>query len=113
MTIGKLSIDEAKKMIGTEFTYVYEDGDTILAYVKAFDPEIGLTCYTLETETAEGWVSDNVEIDPDGTWCVMGYRVGVHELSDMLTELAHIKNFGRSIPLSARAYGVFNGCGFL
>ena len=47
--------EEAKEMQGVEFTYFYSDGDSINAYVKRYDPKIGLTCYTLETETRMGW----------------------------------------------------------
>jgi hypothetical protein len=63
----------AKAMVGTEFDYIYPDGDRIRAYVKKFDPEIGLTCMTLDTETArDGYRHD--EVEEDGTWCVLGYR---------------------------------------
>jgi hypothetical protein len=50
-----ISTEEAIKMQGVEFTYIFEDGDSIPAYVKKFDPETGkLTCYSLEAETEEG-----------------------------------------------------------
>jgi len=53
-----MNIQEAKAMEGTEFTFIFEDGDTIQAYVKKFDPEIGMSCYTLETETVMGYQPD-------------------------------------------------------
>jgi len=61
--------EEAKKMEGTEFIYVYEDGDTIQAFVKKYDPKIGLTCLTLETESRMGHRGQKQEAD--GTWCVV------------------------------------------
>ena len=65
--------EEAKAMVGTEFDYVYSDGDRVRAYVKKFDPEVGLTCMTLDTETArDGYRHSDSE--EDGTWCVMGYK---------------------------------------
>jgi hypothetical protein len=67
----KEMIDFIKANVGTEFTYVYRsDGDTVRAYVKVFDPEIGLTCYTLDPWTRDGYRSHNAE--DDGTWCVVG-----------------------------------------
>jgi len=59
---------DLKSLEGTEFTYIFEDGDTIRAYVKKADPEIGVTCMTLETETAKGWKPDDLE--EDGTFAL-------------------------------------------
>lgn len=74
-----MTIEEAKKMVGTEFTYIYSDGDSVRAYVKAFDPEIGLTCVTLDTVTARGSAPASADdpnndgwaahLEKDGTWC--------------------------------------------
>ena len=50
-----MKIEEAKAMQGTEFIYVYADGDEIPAFVKKFDPEVGLTCMSLEAETRDGY----------------------------------------------------------
>ena len=65
-----MKIDEIKEVEGTEFIYEYEDGDTILAFVKKFNAKIGLTCMTLMTETVrDRWKGQRLE--EDGTWCIM------------------------------------------
>jgi len=70
-----MEIEEAKKMEGTEFTYIFEDGDTIQAYVKKFDQKVGLTCLSLTTQTKDGWKPNDKEfIEADGTFCVIGAR---------------------------------------
>lgn len=67
--------EEIKAMRGTEFTYVFDDGDTIRAFVKEYDPEVGLTLSSLEAETVNGWIPDPdvVDIEEDGTFCVGSY----------------------------------------
>lgn len=107
----KMTIEEAKKMVGTEFTYEYEDGDTIRAYIKKFDPEIGLTCLTLDTETErDGWMPEDKDImEEDGTWCVVGVDFDVHTLVEAIEDLLEIKNIGK---LKSRGGSFFNGCAF-
>lgn len=68
-----LTIEEAKKMEGTEFIYQFEDGDTIRAFVKKFDAEKGLTCMSLETKTERGYIPPFGQ-EEDGTFCVIGYK---------------------------------------
>lgn len=106
----KVSVEEAKKMVGTEFTYVYEDGDEIKAYIKAFDPEIGLTCYTLETETRDGWY--DLGADEDGTWCVIGcdFDCDQHIIDAYEQYLPSIKDSGKCF--ADDAPWPFNGCAF-
>ena len=86
-----ITIEEAKSLVGTEYIHVYGDGDEILAYVKAFDPEIGLTCYTLETETRRDQYSDE-EADEDGTWCIYGASVTVFGLESILADLEEMSS---------------------
>ena len=64
-----MKVEEARKMEGTEYIYYYSDGDSIPAYVKKFDPKVGLTCYTLEAKTKRGWRTADMftEIERDGT----------------------------------------------
>ena len=88
-----LTVEEAMKMVGTEFDYIYEDGDTVRSYVKKFDPEIGLTCLTLETESLRGWKGLNKE--PDGTWCIMAHDFKFHSLKGALRDLSEISKTGR------------------
>jgi hypothetical protein len=84
--------EEAKAMVGTEFVYKYKDGDSIRAYVKKFDPEVGLTCMTLDTETARDGYREN-DTEEDGTWCVMGYKFP-KRLQPALVALQIIKDTG-------------------
>lgn len=95
--------EEAKEMIGTEFVYVFEDGDTIPAYVKMFDPEIGFTCLSLETQTAEGWKpeKDDPGLEEDGTFCVIGYDSDnySHVMETALKCLTEIKETGKRVKL--------------
>ena len=89
----KITIEEAKKMLGTEFTFIYKDGDEVQAYVKMFDENIGLTCITLTTKTRDKWKpsKDNQIIEDDGTWCVIGYHFEDHQLIEALKILTEIK----------------------
>ena len=86
----------AKAMVGTEFVYKYKDGDTVPAYVKKFDPEVGLTCMTLATESAQGYKGRRPE--PDGTWCVVAFDFRVwdrqQKLGEALALLTAIKKTG-------------------
>ena len=106
-----MNIEEAKKMEGTEFTYIYEDSDTIPAYVKKFDPEIGLTCFTLATETAQGWKPAD-KIEEDGTWCVIGVNVATHGIKRAFSWLEEIRDTGCAISEGVNGFGDFLGCAF-
>jgi hypothetical protein len=80
--------EDAKKMEGTEFIYQYHDGDTVRAFIKKFDPEVGLTCMTLETESEYGWrPGHGTHVEDDGTWCVVGYKFKLHKIKDALAVL--------------------------
>lgn len=90
-----MDIEEAKKMVGTEFIYLYIDGDSILAYVKKFDPEIGLTCMTLETKTRrDGRKPDEAQLEKDDTWCVIAhnFKIDPGSLEEALENLEEIKS---------------------
>ena len=93
-------------MVGTEFTYVYPNGDSIQAYVKKFDPEIGLTCMSLETESA--WGHKCAKTEDDGTWCVIGmsFKRGPFVLKRALAYLDQIAKTGGYMPS-----GTLRGCG--
>jgi len=95
-----MDIEEAKAMEGVEFIYEYSDGDTVPAFVKKFDPEVGLSCLSLATETTrDGWTAD--EVEEDGTWCVIGVQLKFseyhsnHTMATALAVLAVIKEMGR------------------
>jgi len=113
-----MDIKEAKSMLGTEFTYIYDDGDTIKAYVKAFDPKIGLSCFTLKTKTRDGYKEENSNLEEDGTWCVIGVDLidgtgPAHTLQSALKWLKEIRDTGKA---DTREYdspfGLFIGCAF-
>ncbi len=89
-----LTVEEAIKMQGVEFTYVFEDGDEIQAYVKKFDPEIGLTCMSLEAETRDGWEEQNENRkEEDGTFCVVSIKIdNYYDLTKALHFLTKIRD---------------------
>lgn len=68
-----LTIEEAKALVGTEFTYFMQEGVSVPAFVKKFDPEIGFTCISLDTEFSNGWkpAKYQTSIEEDGTFCVV------------------------------------------
>ena len=107
-----LTVEEAQQMEGTEFTHIFEDGDTVPAYVKKFDAETGqLTCYSLEPKTRDGWVPrKNKDTMPDGTFCV----VGSDDLDRSLSRLSTIAATGTLTLSAASAIGAgnFAGCSF-
>lgn len=98
-----MTIEEAKKMLGTEFTHIFEEGDSIQGYVKAFDPEIGFTCYSLGFITKEGY-----DMEPDATEeeeegggvCLVGYNFKKNpgDISEALSDLYDIKMTGELNP---------------
>jgi hypothetical protein len=94
-----IAIEEAKKMVGTEFEYIFTDGDSIRAYVKKFDPEIGLTCLSLDTVTENGWKDPNPE--EDGTMCVIAFdfKNPHHEFSEALSKLEEIRDTGKYLAI--------------
>ena len=96
-----MDIEEAKKMEGTEFIYEFPCGDTIPAYVKKFDPKIGLTCLSLTSETEEGYQpnSSDPALEEDGTFCLIGVnlRNGYHKLQACFNRLKEIKETGRYV----------------
>ena len=93
-----MNLKEAKEMEGTEFTYVFEDGDEIRAYVKKFDPEIGLTCMSLETKTRDGWgprLASHREADD--TFCVTAVDCRRMKKEVALRILQEIRDTGKHL----------------
>lgn len=108
-----ININEALEMIGTEFVYVFNDGDEIEAYVKKFDPEVGLTCVSLVRETKYGF-DDWMVIEEDGMVCVVGIRIeDSGDLSDALKVLAEIKQTGRYKKNSSWLFYTPPSCSFI
>lgn len=109
-----MTIEEAKKMVGTEFIYKYSSAeDTVRAYIKKFDPIVGLTAITLDTKTEiGGWKpTDPFIMEEDGTWCVIGVDIAVHGLQCALDYLSEIKATGMYVTKRSNG-GVFLGCAF-
>jgi len=107
--------EEIKAMVGTEFTYVFEDGDTVRAYIKAFDPKIGLTCFTLESKSRDGYSPTLWRTDlcaEDGTFCVMAVDLEFADLSAVIDRVAEIKATGRYQANIPQCKGYFFGCAF-
>jgi len=99
-----MTIEDARKMVGTEFYYICPPAGKVKAYVKAFDPKIGLTCVTLETATSEGrrpkrW---EAKVEEDGTWCVAAFdfQLSPSSLYRALADLAEIAETGALDPVS-------------
>jgi hypothetical protein len=115
-----MDINEAKGMLGTEFIYVFPDGDEIPAYVRAFDPEIGLTCWSLDSVTKMGWENwdeNPSRVDPDGTYCLLALNIrdyswlADHSLDKALKHLKEIKETGRYVCVNDDSGGTPN-CSF-
>jgi len=94
-----MDIEEAKKMEGAEFTYKFEDGDTIRAYVKKFDPDKGLSCWSFSLKTDGGQIIEtlNEDEEKEGACCLIGFDFTVYDedLPRALDLLEEVKNTGR------------------
>lgn len=112
----KMTIEEAKAMVGTEFIYQFEDGDIIRGYVKKFDPEIGMTCMSLDTETRDWYKPSSGYsgyVEPDGTWCLMGFNLRQNaSIEEILEALYEIKTTGRGVIPKEVVTGAVN-CAFM
>jgi hypothetical protein len=108
-----MDIEEAKKMEGTEFTYEFEDGDTIRAYVKKFDPDRGLSCWSFSLETDGGQIIEilNEDEDKEGACCLIGFDFTVYaeDLPAALDLLEGVKNTGRFTASGEKGL-FFTGC---
>lgn len=110
----QVTIDEAIAMRGTEFIFMFNDGDTIKAYVKAFDPNVGLSCFTLEDETAAGHEMPPEE-NEDGR-CVIGFnfKENPETLDAALRDLFAIRERGEFRPEDRNGFTGWGGanCSF-
>ena len=104
--------NDLKKLEGTEFIYHFEDGDTIKAYVKKVDLEIGITGMSLETETSMGWKPSKL-VEEDGTFCVFAFNfkdtsLKVEEACRRLENLLETREYHED----PAPFGIFQGCAF-
>lgn len=93
-----MTLEEMKAMVGTEFIYVYTDGDEIPGIVAAIDPEIGFTCLgTSEGTTTRDGYDFSDKIDENNNHCLIGlpadYIGGFMEY--VSSRLEEIKKTGR------------------
>lgn len=107
-----LSTKEALAMQGTEFEYEFGDGDTIRCYVKKFDPNKGLSCWSLGLATKRGFVFEPETKDEEAeeAVCIIGIDfVEYYERLNLAYEILNeIKHTGRRIRVARP--GVFAGC---
>lgn len=116
--MSEMTIEEAKKMQGTEFLYVFPwDGDSVPAFVKKFDEKVGLTCMSLRDVTAYGHKLEPLEAD--GTCCLIAYNFrdpdnqSFGQISDALEALRMIRDNGQYICGSVGCSGLGNpSCAF-
>jgi len=92
----KVTVKEAKAMLGTEFDYRFSCGDTIRAFVKAFDPKVGFSCFTIEGTTKNGY--ELHEENAEGE-CVIGIKIkNKDDLNEALDRLTEIRDDGVTGP---------------
>lgn len=108
-----LSVDEAVKMQGEEFLYIFKDRkDTINAYVKKFDPKKGFSCWSFGLITDKGYKFDpkNKDEAAEGAFCVIGIDLEdePEKLYLALEILEEIKLTGKR--QSKPRHGSFFGC---
>lgn len=111
--------EEIKAMVGTEFTYVFSDGETVPAFVAAADSKIGLTCKALEQVADRGfciWDDASKRSDPSGydnVVCInLSYKNNkLHTLEHMIDRLTKIKRDGKWLS-TRHMLGFMASCGF-
>lgn len=102
---------EFKAMEGTEFIYVFEDGDTMPAYIKKVDMEEGkATCwsFSLTTEKGHTFKPLNSDEEAEGACCLLVCK----DLTDVNRYLTEIAETGRYVKTITHAFGGFSGCVF-
>jgi hypothetical protein len=89
-----MQIEEIKAMLGTEFMYQDGDGYSIKAYIKAFDPEIGFSMYSLGNKLTNGDIIPGVSEEEGACVCAYnlkepkGRNVRLKIISAICTEIA-------------------------
>ena len=107
-----MTIEEAKAMSGTEYTHVFDSGDTVQAYVKIFDPARGLSCWSLSNTTDRGHVLEykSKEESKEEAVCLTGIDLvrDPERINQALTALKEIRDTGKRVIHSKG--GIFTGC---
>jgi len=104
-----MSPEEIMSFQGTEFTYVFSDGDTMPAYIKKIDLDKNLmSCWSFSLTTDQGYefkpINDEEEIE--GACCV----VSPNTLNRIIKTITEIKSTGKLLFKSHPKF--FTGCQF-
>jgi len=104
-----MTIEEIISFQGHEFTYVFEDEDTMSAYIKKIDLDKKIMTYwsfSLVTDNGYEFYPLNDEEETEGA-CCLGYEDNLAGIIKILTE---IKTTGKYLPIQTN--GSFEGCPF-
>jgi len=105
-----MTAEEIMSFQGHEFTYVFEDEDTMTAYIKKIDLEEELLTYwsfSLVTDNRHKFTPLNEEEKTEGA-CCLGKEESLVDIIKILTE---IKTTGKYFP-EQTGPGSFAGCPF-
>lgn len=113
---SRMTEQEALAMRGTEFTFVFSDGDTMRAYVKQVDFKRGLSCWSFSNSTDRDKYkfpfSTEEEVKEQAV-CLIGVDITKnterHNLQSMLDVLEEIRDTGRR-QSTYNLLGSFTGC---
>jgi len=107
-----LTVEEAIKMQGTEFIYEFLNGDTMPAYIKKFDPKVGLSCWSFGFVTKQGHKFEPISAEEkaEGAVCLIGVNCKGDDLAlnRALKYLSEIQRYGSYIK-ERHTYN-FQGC---
>jgi len=104
-----MTAKEIMSFQGHEFTYVFEDDDTMTAYIKKIDLEEELLTFwsfSLVTDNGCEFYPLGDEEETEGA-CCLGYEDNLAGIIKILTE---IKTTGKYLPIQTS--GSFVGCPF-
>jgi len=109
--------DEVKSFRGIEFTYIYQDGDSVQAFIAEADLTIGLTCKALDQFTSRDhyqlWSDDLETLDPknyDNVICVRAGEEG--GLNKIQARLSSIIKTGKYIQDITNQFARMQTCAF-
>jgi len=105
-----MTTEEIISFQGHEFIYMFEDEDTMQAYIKKIDLEEELLTYwslSLRTDKGYKFTPLDEEEKTEGA-CCLGYEDNLADIIKMLTEIKMTKKY---LPTQTGS-GYFNGCPF-
>lgn len=96
--MNDLTPEEVKAMKGTEFIYIYSDGEEVPAFIAQAELGKGLTCKALLQIASNGykvWEDEEVKSDPSGYDNIICYPTDAPELNNNIQRiLKQIKELG-------------------